>query len=153
MRFGSENSSQLELKLIVQRNGTGSTADHNPLQDRTFLRANLNCAKNCPTCDQGLTVFLFTIPVLWIHLVLSPSLPCFLFLFLPASICFVSSHSAFETSSFETTVWPERSVSMCRVFGDWEILSQELPVAETAISFASRRRGNSSDSLSGRYFI
>ena len=65
-----------------------------PLQDRTFFRANVGCTKNCPTCDHGLTILPWTVPF-WLHLILSPSLLCFLFLLLSASIdqvCVLSFH-------------------------------------------------------------
>ena len=75
-----------------------------PPQDRTFSRATVNCTKNCPTCDQDLTIFLWTILSLWTTFSFLPvSLASFSFPILPASIGFVSTHSTFETGSFETT--------------------------------------------------
>ena len=87
MRFGPENSSQLELKLTAQwYKEQVPQPSTDPPRDRTFSRATVNCTKNCPTCDQDLTIFFWTILSLWIHLFLSPSLPCFLFLSISPSI-------------------------------------------------------------------
>ena len=73
-----------------------------PPQDRTFSRATVDCTKNYPTCDQDLTIVLGTILSLWTTFSFLPvSLASFSFPFLPASIGFVSSHSTFETGSFE----------------------------------------------------
>ena len=55
-------------------------------------------------CDENLTNLPWAIRFRWIHLLLFPvSLASFAFPFVPASISFVSSHSAHEAVSFETT--------------------------------------------------
>ena len=56
-RFGSENSSQLEFKLTAQRD---MEQVQQPTTDPLQGRANWNGTKNCPTCDQDLTSFLWT---------------------------------------------------------------------------------------------
>ena len=95
MRVGSENSSGLQFKLTAQRYGTSSTSrPRNHLKTVRFAVPIGN--KNCSTCDQVLTISLWTIPSLWIHLYSSPSLPCLFSLFLSASmdqLCVLSFHT------------------------------------------------------------
>ena len=78
----SSNSLHRDMEQVQQ-----PTTD--PPQDRTFSCATVNCAKNCRTCDQGLTFLTWTIPFLWNHLFLSPKSPLHFF---PFPFCWHRSH-------------------------------------------------------------